>query len=448
MKTTPRIFAVLAAIAIMLMLAAFCVNQTASAAQLVNPMKEVTAEEMVQASGIPLHAPENAEDVRYFTITTDNMVIGQMDFTLNGKAYTYRATSAELDATVLSGVYFTKNTESDVKVSYADAKLITGGDTSVLFWEDRVPGVCYSLSCDECEDPALLLEIAVETFRPLQGDDEVYEEYPDLEGSWMAPDGSIIELTPAGMQNYDAFVSIYRLTQFDGYGELSTVSMGLVLEDPNGNDLYAEFYCNEDSTGTLVISDSIWDLLPNGTKIEGFIRKPVNSAYFHDPRENPAAMEDVIENPDAVYGFSPNPESTRLGAYADYDWTDPEFVEKGRQDRIDYHESLYGMYDILFQMRDNGCTVEEMARAVSAERNRIRLESYRDDPEGLEKVKKSNLEAYGNEEGPTADSLYEKYGSWETVIQKAFGTNTGMDVCLGLYDMYYSLYVELGMIQK
>lgn len=171
-------------------------------------------------------------------------------------------------------------------------------------------------------------------------------------------------------------------------------------------------------------------------------------AYEHDPRDNPAAMADILENPDAVYGFSPDPESKRLGTYADYDWTDPDVVEQGRQDRLAYHESLSSMYVILHDMRDAGATVEEMARAVSAERNRLRLESYHDDPEGLAKVKKSNLDTYGNENGPTADSLFEKYGSWETVLQKAFGTNAGMDACVGLYDEYYTLYLELGMIQE
>lgn len=176
--------------------------------------------------------------------------------------------------------------------------------------------------------------------------------------------------------------------------------------------------------------------------------EPVPFSYEHDPRLNPSAMADIIEDPDAVYGFSPDPESTRLGAYAEYDWSDAETVEKHRQARIAYHDSLDGMYTILREMRDEGCSIEEMARAVSAERNRQRLESYHDDPEGLIKVKKSNLETYGDENGPTADFLFEKYGSWETVMQKAFGINAGMDACLGLYDTYYTLYIELGMIQE
>ena len=169
-------------------------------------------------------------------------------------------------------------------------------------------------------------------------------------------------------------------------------------------------------------------------------------SYVHDPRTNPEAMKDIVENADAVYGFSPNPESTRLGSFAAFDWTDPAFVAQAREERIAYHESLESLTDILYRMRDEGASIEEMARAVSIERNRLRLASYEDNPEGLAEVKKSNLETYGHEDGPTPDELYEKYGSWITVLQKSFSSNMGMDACCGLYDEYYQLYVELGYV--
>lgn len=88
-------------------------------------------------------------------------------------------------------------------------------------------------------------------------------------------------------------------------------------------------------------------------------------SYEHDPRENPEAMKDIVENADAVYGFSPNPESTRLGVYAEYDWTDPEFVAEAQEERRAYHESMSTMMDILYEMRAKGASIEEMARAVS-----------------------------------------------------------------------------------
>ncbi len=167
--------------------------------------------------------------------------------------------------------------------------------------------------------------------------------------------------------------------------------------------------------------------------------------YIHDPALNPSAMRDIVVDENAIYGYRPS-ESGSLAMYASADWTDAEIVEKGRQDRIEYHRSIESMYDMLREMQDQGKTTEEIARAVSAERNRIRLAAYADDPEGLAAIKARNLEKYGHEEGPLAQELYEQYGSWTVVMQKAFSTNSGMDACLGLYDTYYFLYVELGYV--
>ena len=46
------------------------------------------------------------------------------------------------------------------------------------------------------------------------------------------------------------------------------------------------------------------------------------------------------------------------------------------------------------------------------------------------------------------DELYEQYGSWETVLEKSFCANAGMDACLGLYDDYYAVYVALGQVEE
>ena len=168
-------------------------------------------------------------------------------------------------------------------------------------------------------------------------------------------------------------------------------------------------------------------------------------AYEHDPRENPSAMADIVEDETAVYGFRPSKEGS-LSMYADADWSDAAIVEQGRQERIAYHKSLAAMYEVLSEMESEGKSIDEIARAVSALRNKIRLDAYESDPEGLAKVKARNLEKYGHEEGPLAEDLYEQYGSWETVIAKAFTANSGMDACLGLYDDYYYLYVAAGQI--
>ena len=169
--------------------------------------------------------------------------------------------------------------------------------------------------------------------------------------------------------------------------------------------------------------------------------------YRHDPRLNASAMEDIIVDENAVYGFRPS-ETGSLKEYASWDWSDPERVDQVRQDRIAYHKGVTAMYDLLQEMTAEGCSIEEIARAVSTRRNEARLEAYADEPERLAAVKARNLEVYGHEEGPLPEELYEKYGSWETVLQKAFSINVGMDAATGLYDDYYYVYTSLSIIEN
>lgn len=168
-------------------------------------------------------------------------------------------------------------------------------------------------------------------------------------------------------------------------------------------------------------------------------------AYEHDPRDNPSAMADIIEDANAVYGFSPSPDGSLKG-YVDYDWSDPDLVEGGRQQRIAYHESLSELYDIIDQMRADGASSEQIARTVSTRRNELRLEAYANNPEGLAAAKARNLELYGNENGGTPEYFLERYGSWEKVIEKSLSVNSGMDACMGLYDMFYAIYVAAGQV--
>ena len=169
--------------------------------------------------------------------------------------------------------------------------------------------------------------------------------------------------------------------------------------------------------------------------------------YKHDPRENPSAMADIVVDADAIYGFKPSSTGS-LKDYAEGDWTDPQTVESGRQQRIAYHESFQEMHDLFNEMKKAGASTEQIARAVSNKRNELRLAAYKDDPEGLERAKKRNLEEYGDENGGSPEFFYKKYGSWEKVIEKSFSVNSGMDACLGLYDDYYELYIAAGQIPK
>lgn len=167
----------------------------------------------------------------------------------------------------------------------------------------------------------------------------------------------------------------------------------------------------------------------------------VKKGYVHDPMENPKAAQDIIVNRAAVYGYSPSPLSTRLREFVDIiDWTNEEEVAEARDKRLQYYETEEILYQTIETMLDENKSIEEIARAVSKKRNELRLEAYIGDPDGLKRVKQSNLDTYGNEEGPSIDYLYEKYGSWEAILQKALSSNPGMDACLGLYDDFYDFY--------
>jgi len=153
--------------------------------------------------------------------------------------------------------------------------------------------------------------------------------------------------------------------------------------------------------------------------------------------DNPKAAKDILENSDAVYGFSPNPESSRIGKFANkIDWTDLNQVEIARQTRLEYHVNNEEMLDNLYKQ---GYSTEEIARKMVNERNANRLSSYleRGDMEGYEMARKSNLDTYQNANGPTPESLLKKYGSWEGVINASVSSNLGMDACVGLYDIYH-----------
>ena len=195
------------------------------------------------------------------------------------------------------------------------------------------------------------------------------------------------------------------------------------------------------SQGTKIIAVVLAVVLIFSINITAFAANGFR--YQHDPCQHPSAMKDIVADETAIYGFRPS-ETGSLKAYADMDWTDPDVVAQGRLDRLAYHESIESMYVMLQEMQDQGKSTEEIARAVSTRRNEIRLEAYADDPEGLAEIKERNLEKYGHEEGPLPDELFEKYGSWERVMEKAFSCNAGMDACLGLYDDYYFLYAAMG----
>ncbi len=189
-----------------------------------------------------------------------------------------------------------------------------------------------------------------------------------------------------------------------------------------------------------ILTETIEDKVAKMKEWSGYIDGSTPTSRFkyeHNPMDNLKAAKDILENPEAVYGYSPNPNSTRIGQYADkIDWTNPNEVSIARQTRQAYHDANETMLSELYKQ---GYSTEDIANKIVNERNANRLNSYikNGDAEGLEIVKKSNLQTYGNENGMTLQQALEKYGSYENVINASTRSNPGMDACTGLYDIYY-----------
>jgi len=162
--------------------------------------------------------------------------------------------------------------------------------------------------------------------------------------------------------------------------------------------------------------------------------------YIHNPSYNENVLADAEYDKSAVFGYKPN-ETGSLKQYRDADWTDKDSVLGYKQNRIEYISlNDQKIRELENKLRSENKTIEETASQCSNLRNQIRLDQYKDDPEGLELLKERNLEKYGHEEGPLPSELYLKYGSWEIVLEKCYSINRAMDACCGVYDMYYYLY--------
>lgn len=172
---------------------------------------------------------------------------------------------------------------------------------------------------------------------------------------------------------------------------------------------------------------------------EGY--EPDSFYYVHNPEYNSDVMVDAEYDSTCVFGFKPNSTGS-LKLYTQYDWTNKNDVSQYKTERIKYiEENDKRIKELESSLRAQGKSIEEIAKACSNLRNQIRLDQYKNDPEGLAVLKQRNLEKYGHEEGPLPEELYVKYNnSWEMVLKKSYSTNRGMDACCGVYDLYYYMY--------
>ena len=207
---------------------------------------------------------------------------------------------------------------------------------------------------------------------------------------------------------------------------IEQVNFILVIKDGNPNCKYRiDFKCNN-------VNLSVYSYKKD-YELSKF-------TYVHNPSYQSKVLDDAEYDSNAVFGYKPSTTGS-LSQFADYDWTNEEAVLGYKEERIKYiSENDERIKTLENDLRSQNKSIEEIARECSTLRNQIRLDQYKDDPEGLALLKERNLSKYGHEEGPLPDELYQKYGSWEMVLEKCYSVNRGMDACCGVYDMYFYLY--------
>jgi hypothetical protein len=131
-----------------------------------------------------------------------------------------------------------------------------------------------------------------------------------------------------------------------------------------------------------------------------------------------------------VYGYVPKPGTQFASSPPWPDWTDPEQVAAARGVRLGYHQGLADEVAWVDGMRQKGTSDEDIARELVDIRNKTRMSKYSEDK--LPMLYERNEREYGNKFGPTYESLLDKYGSADQVIQAGTRSNAGMDVLTGV----------------
>jgi hypothetical protein len=136
-----------------------------------NPMRESSAQEILDTLGLSFAIPDRAEDVAYYIIDMDDgTALAQAVFTLDGTEITYRIQPAA-SFTDISGVYEDWTTAESVQIQYGSGEAYcSDSGKGVCLWYDAAPGLMYSVYMSANADIDTLAALAGELFVPMQGD--------------------------------------------------------------------------------------------------------------------------------------------------------------------------------------------------------------------------------------------------------------------------------------
>ena len=197
----------------------------AGTAEIPNPITEMTAQELMNKTGLGFTVPDGAAEVVYSYIDTgsDAPGIAQMSFTMYDTRCTARVCPSDIPGDTLpdiSGLYYQwKNTEKS-PLGYNEATLCWNeGEQGYVSWYDYAPGLLYSVSMESGATKAALMDIAERSCPPVQRE---------------VGDGTDIDNNTPAFEN----ASIYKETELpvtvnlNGDGKNETISMLIEAGDP------------------------------------------------------------------------------------------------------------------------------------------------------------------------------------------------------------------------
>lgn len=193
-----KIIAILLAMVMVFAMCACAKEEPEDTTGVANPVHQCTKEEMLEATGMDIDAPEGATEVEYSYIDTDSDPIAQVEFELNDEEFCYRAQSTAVTSLVesfeqdenieegalqdalnkgvatgaaLAGLNYEWSAAAsvDAPAGREGVYALNGDDEGFIAWLDVVPGVLYSLAMDDATIDGLL-DTAELVFVPMQGE--------------------------------------------------------------------------------------------------------------------------------------------------------------------------------------------------------------------------------------------------------------------------------------
>lgn len=137
-----------------------------------NPIRESTAEDILNTLGVTFSVPDGAEKVQYSVIGDS---LAQMDFVWNNAECTARAEPCgETSLKDISGFYYNWKNSAELKVGYNEAKANwikdeNGNSVGICIWWDAAPGIMYSVSMKSNANAENLKKLANAVYVQMQG---------------------------------------------------------------------------------------------------------------------------------------------------------------------------------------------------------------------------------------------------------------------------------------